>query len=446
MTAPMRRAFLRRMLFARLRPAGPRAGNMKRWIGGHRFGDGAVRRRRRRPVLRVLPVVQAVGCRLHRHGRGAGACARPRASCATAMRSRTPSPPRHARTPRLRLATRTRRTGCGRWRCRAAPLPGGCRNCSAHRRSDRHHDAQRSGCIAPPRPPCPISRPRRARRLQAYADGVNAYIAQHQEALAHRVRARRRYAARALARRRTASRCSRAWRSSFPKTCSASWRGRSLMPRLGRERVQEFFAPFDAAPLPDWYETLFNPTQVGGVEIPDHDGIGQLGGRRPPQRHRQAVAGQRSAPGICHPVGLVPRAPFVRRRRSRGRHAARHTRHHRRAHRAISPGASPMSGPTRRICIWSGSTRRIRHEYQTPDGWARVRRRASRPSRCASATTATSSVRATRHGPVMPDIGAVRRRGAQGLRDGAAVDGADAGRHDHRGDSRAEPCAERATI
>ena len=44
-----------------------------------------------------------------------------------------------------------------------------------------------------------------------------------------------------------------------------------LLPKLGRQRVQEFFPPFEAAPLPDWYETLFNPTQVGGaIEVPDH--------------------------------------------------------------------------------------------------------------------------------------------------------------------------------
>ena len=42
-----------------------------------------------------------------------------------------------------------------------------------------------------------------------------------------------------------------------------------LLPRLGRERVQEFFPPFNAMPLPEWYETMFNPTQVGGVDIGD---------------------------------------------------------------------------------------------------------------------------------------------------------------------------------
>ncbi len=104
--------------------------------------------------------------------------------------------------------------------------------------------------------------------LQAYANGVNAYIAQD----------KRRWPIEFVL---TGDGPPEPWR---PADSVAILKGMSfqlsenmfreiarakLLPRLGRERVQEFFAPFDQVPLPEWYETLFNPTQVGGVEIPD---------------------------------------------------------------------------------------------------------------------------------------------------------------------------------
>ena len=100
-----------------------------------------------------------------------------------------PDPRRAARTtcssPR---ATSTPRNGSGRWRSGATSRPAGCRSCSARARSTRIGSSGRSAGDRPRSGTSRRSRTRRRAAVDAYTDGVNAYIDGHRGGLGTGVR------------------------------------------------------------------------------------------------------------------------------------------------------------------------------------------------------------------------------------------------------------------
>lgn len=237
--------------------------------------------------------------------------------------------------------------------------------------------------------------------LQAYADGVNAYIAQYQG----------RWPIEFVLAGDTAP---EPWR---PADSVAILKGMSfqlsenmfrelararLMPRLGHERVQEFFQPFDEVPLPDWYETLFNPTQVGSVEIPDstasdnwvvagsHSETGKpllandphLGYTIPSTWYLAHLSfGDEEAVG-----GTLPGIPAV---------VVGRTRH-------LAWGFT-NTGPDTQDIYMERINPTNSNEYQTPTGWAHFDTR-TETINVRFGNPHSVVVRSTRHGPVLPDV------------------------------------------
>ena len=101
--------------------------------------------------------------------RGRGRCA---TSSAFRRSWRTP-----ATTSSMRRDSCTRRTGSGRWTCAGTSPPGGCQRCSGRRRSRPTSSSARWGGVGSPRKSSTLLSDETLDALQAYADGVNAYLA-----------------------------------------------------------------------------------------------------------------------------------------------------------------------------------------------------------------------------------------------------------------------------
>jgi penicillin amidase len=176
-----------------------------------------------------------------------------------------------------------------------------------------------------------------------------------------------------------------------------------LLPRMGRERVQEFFTPFEAAPLPDWYETLFRPTQVGhAAEVPyttasDNwvvDGKHSVTGKPLLANDPHLRFGIPSLWYLAHLSfggeeavgGTLPGVPGIIVGRTR----------------RLAWGFTNVGPDTQDLYI-----ERINptnpNEYQTPTGWSRFETRVER-IRVRFGGEKAIMVRSTRHGPVMPEI------------------------------------------
>lgn len=239
--------------------------------------------------------------------------------------------------------------------------------------------------------------------LQSYADGVNAYISQHKG----------RWPIEFVLAGNTPP---EPWK---PADSVAVLKGMAfqlsanmwselarakLLPRLGRERVQEFFPPFEAVSLPEWYETLFRPTQVGrAFEIPAHTASDNwvVDGRH-------TVTGKPLLANDPHLGFAIPAVWFLAHLSFAGDEAVGGT----------LPGIpGVIVGRTRHVA-WGLTTvgtdvqdlylERINpwdpNEYLTPDGWARLESRVE-VIKVRFSDEVKLEVRSTRHGPVLPDAG-----------------------------------------
>ena len=91
--------------------------------------------------------------------------------------------PDHAPTTRTTCswprATSTPRSGCGRWRSGATSGPAGCPSCSARAHVDRDRYIRTLGWRAAAQRDLDAMSPETSASLDAYADGVNAWITEH---------------------------------------------------------------------------------------------------------------------------------------------------------------------------------------------------------------------------------------------------------------------------
>ena len=242
---------------------------------------------------------------------------------------------------------------------RRDPRPGGARDRPLHAHARR----------APRRPrrTCAHYDAETRRLLDAYAAGVNAFLADAPGAAAGILAA-------AASRPSRGARSTRScWTKVMAWDLGGNWRSELLRMRLSQtlplERIQEFLPPYpgDAAPqIPDlkalysgMEKKLAPDSRVLATRIPMRCRLEQLGGVRRAQRERQAAARQRSAPRPDRAAGLVLRAPARAGHGRDRRHAARRARRSSSAATSASPGASPTPAPTCRTCISRSSTRRF---------------------------------------------------------------------------------------
>ena len=177
-----------------------------------------------------------------------------------------------------------------------------------------------------------------------------------------------------------------------------------LLPKLGRQRVQEFFPPFEAAPLPEWYETLFNPTQVGeAIAVPDHTASDNwvVDGRH-------TVTGKPMVANDPHLGYAIPSVWYLAHLAFAGEEVvggtlpgipgiiAGRTRH-------LAWGLTNV-GPDTQDLYLERINPQEPHEYQTPQGWARFGSRVETIA-VRFGGDVHIEVRSTRHGPVMQDSG-----------------------------------------
>ena len=93
------------------------------------------------------------------------------------------SPRRTMTTPPSGSALPMPRTGCFRWNCSAATPPGGWPRSLGRKRRRSTNRCGCSVCTAPPNPRSPYLSPAVNRAFQAYAAGVNAFLASRRGAL-----------------------------------------------------------------------------------------------------------------------------------------------------------------------------------------------------------------------------------------------------------------------
>ena len=122
------------------------------------------------------------------------------------------------------------------------------------------------------------------------------------------------------------------------------------------------------------------------------------------QRDRQAAARQRPAPEAQRAGAVVLRAPRGAGPEGRRRDACRGCRSSCWGRTSASPGASPTPAPTCRTSTSSASSPTIRRSTRRPTAGRR-----SRPSprriKVKGGADVALTVRATRHGPVISDVG-----------------------------------------
>ena len=152
----------------------------------------------------------------------------------TASRRSTPTPPTTCSAPR---ATSTPRTGSGRWTSAATSPPAGCPSCSARARSTTDAFLRTLGWRRVAEQECGAAVARTTRQyLQAYADGVNAWLADHRRRRRPSGAMSLEYAVLGLSNATTQSSSgprSTRWPGSrrWPGTCAATCRTRSTGPR-----------------------------------------------------------------------------------------------------------------------------------------------------------------------------------------------------------------------
>ena len=347
-----------------------------------------------------------------------------------------------------------RRTACGRWSCRAAPARAACRRSSASAPSPPTCSCARSTSTAMPSARWRRCRPRRARTLEAYARGVNAFIERSTSAFSSRAC-------------RPSSCCcatSRSHGRSADSVVTIKMMALHLSTNLNFEMMRLTFAAQglssgrdrgpDAArcrgrppPLPELARALSAPApgtprkQAAAATVDDLIGSGrlqQLGGVGRAHQVGQAAARQRSAPAAERAVDLVSRAPGARAGRARQPLNVRR--------RQLAGMPLIVLGRSDTLAWGFTNTgpdvQDLFIEKINPDNPQRVPdagrlAAVSRPTEMAIAVKGAGvrnvERRRTRHGPVLPGFyrnldGMLGR----GHRRGAAVDRAQRRRHDHR--------------
>ena len=222
------------------------------------------------------------------------------------------------------------RTGCSRWSCSGATAPGGWPRSSARGRGRR--STGRCGCsasTAPPRPNCRICRRRCSAALEAYAAGVNAFLATRRGALPPEFLLLR------FAPEPWRPADSLVWGKLMDLQLAGNYRGELLRARLARTLSPEDLAflypeyPKDApttlAALAPIYRRLPLDRALRGAAAGGRADLRleQLGRRRRAQRERQAAPRQRPASRLRRAGLLVSRAAEDAGARDRRRHRRR---------------------------------------------------------------------------------------------------------------------------
>lgn len=243
--------------------------------------------------------------------------------------------------------------------------------------------------------------------LQAYADGVNAYLANHQGPLPIEFT--------------LADDTPAPWR---PTDSVAVLKGMSftlsenayreiarvkLLQCIGKRGLEEFFPPYPGDPvsrLPDYLDTLFGTTQLGAADaIPDTtasnnwvvDGTHSVTGKPllandphlPLTIPSTWYLAHLSYPDEDVVGGTLPGIPAI---------IAGHNRH--------TAWGVTNTGPDTQDLYVERVNPEDPDEYQTPQGWARFDTRVE-TIHVRFGSDQHISVRATRHGPVIPDHGII---------------------------------------
>jgi penicillin amidase len=254
--------------------------------------------------------------------------------------------------------------------------------------------------------------PQSQRVLQAYADGVNAYIAGHtgrwpiEFALAADGPPERWTPDDSIAVMK-----GMAWQLSGNAYGEAA--RAALIPVLGRQGVQDFFPPFSEAPLPAWLDDIYTTTRTGQAFAPPDKTASDnwvVDGRRS-EDGRPLVANDPHLGFTIPSVWYLAHLSFQDQDIAGGTLAgipaiiAGRNRH-------VAWGET-NTGPDTQDLFLERLNEDNRREYQVPGGWAQFDTRLE-IIKVRFGADRRILVRSTRHGPVMPEASVFGRAAPDG--------------------------------